>query len=145
MYWPLKYYKGLPKVKATRRKNDIERRLSLSWKDPKAYKPFSTDKGVKTRRSKYTRRFPPGTSLKDYSTMSRVPLPIIQQCYNRGMAAWRTGHRPGASQQQWGYARVASMLTCGKTYYTTDSDLVKKANKSRKVRNWFRKTCKNHS
>jgi hypothetical protein len=54
------------------------------------------------------------------------------------MAAWRTGHRPGASQQQWGYARAASLLTCGKTYRTTDADLVRKANKST---NWFRKTC----
>jgi hypothetical protein len=27
------------------------------------------------------------------------------------MAAWKTGHRPGATQQQWGYARVSSFLT----------------------------------
>jgi hypothetical protein len=30
------------------------------------------------------------------------------------MAAWKTGHRPGASQQQWAFARVNSMLTGGK-------------------------------
>ena len=42
------------------------------------------------------------------------------------MAAWRTGHRPGASQQAWAYARVSSFLTKGKTYYTADADLAKK-------------------
>ena len=27
------------------------------------------------------------------------------------MAAWKSGHRPGAGQEQWGYARVNSFLT----------------------------------
>jgi len=139
MYWPLKYYKGLSTRKATQRKNDVKRRLNMSWKNPQAYKPFLTDKHVKTRRSKYIQRFPQGMSLNDYSKTTGVPLRLIKQCYNRGMAAWRTGHRPGATQQQWGYARVASMITCGKTYYTTDSDLVREANKKT---NWFKKTCK---
>ena len=39
------------------------------------------------------------------------------------LAAWRTGHRLGASPQAWGYARVHSFATKGKTYYTTDKDL----------------------
>jgi len=34
------------------------------------------------------------------------------------------------------------MLTCGKTHYTTDADLVRKAKKTAKARAWFRKTCK---
>jgi hypothetical protein len=55
------------------------------------------------------------------------------------MAAWRTGHRPGATQQQWGYARVHSFLLCGKTHYTTDSDLVKDS----KGNPWWKKQgCK---
>jgi hypothetical protein len=50
----------------------------------------------------------------------------------RGMAAWKTGHRPGANQEQWGYARVNSFLTGGKTIGTTanpgpDGDLGKRA------------------
>jgi hypothetical protein len=39
---------------------------------------------------------------------SGIPLGILRQVYNRGMAAWKTGHRPGATQQQWGFARVNS-------------------------------------
>jgi hypothetical protein len=49
------------------------------------------------------------------------------------MAAWRTGHRPGATEQQWGYARVHSFLLKGKTYHTTDSDLVSEAKTSSKA------------
>jgi hypothetical protein len=44
----------------------------------------------------------------------------------RGMAAWKSGHRPGAGQQQWGYARVNSFLTKGKgTWGKADKDLAK--------------------
>ena len=146
MYLPLKYFTGLSKTQKVKRKREITKRSSLSWKNPKAYKPFATDKGVKTRTSKYVRewrkKFPNAHSLDAYSKATGVPLPIVRASFNRGMAAWRTGHRPGATQQQWGYARAASMLTCGKTHYTTDADLVKKAMKTAKARQWFRKTCK---
>jgi hypothetical protein len=40
-------------------------------------------------------------SLKKKSEKSGIPLGILRQVYNRGMAAWKTGHRPGATQQQW--------------------------------------------
>jgi len=146
MYWPFKYYKGLSTRKASQRKKEITARSKLSWKTQKAYRPFKTDKGVKTKTSKYSARFhkmfPNAHSLPAYSKSTGVPLPLIKESYNRGMAAWRTGHRPGATQQQWGYARVASMLTCGNTYKTTDSDLVRKAKKTSKGRAWYRKTCK---
>ena len=40
------------------------------------------------------------------------------------MAAWRTGHRPGTTPQQWGMARVNSYITKGKgTYHGADKDL----------------------
>ena len=40
------------------------------------------------------------------------------------MAAWRTGHRPGTTPQQWGMARVNSYIGKGKgTYYGADADL----------------------
>lgn len=45
----------------------------------------------------------------------------LQKIFNKGLAAWRTGgHRPGASQRAWGYARINSVLTGGKAYYTAD-------------------------
>jgi len=146
MYLPRKYFQGLSPQKQKTRKFELTRRSKLSWKTAKAYKPFKTDKGVKTKTSKYVkewkRMFPKATSLQAYSKATGVPVRLIKKSYNRGMAAWRTGHRPGASQQQWGYARAASMLTCGKTHYTTDSDLVKEAKKIPKANNWFKKTCR---
>jgi len=47
--------------------------------------------------------------------------------YNRGMAAWRTGHRPGTTPQQWGMARVNSFVTKSSgTWGKADSDLASK-------------------
>jgi hypothetical protein len=46
----------------------------------------------------------------------------------RGLAAWKTGHRPGANQQQWGYARINSFLVGAKgTWGGADKDLAKEA------------------
>lgn len=100
---------------------------------------------MKTRRSKYVlewkKKFPKASGLSAYSKATGVPLKTIRKSYNRGMAAWRTGHRPGATQQQWGYARATSMLLCGKTHYTTDADLVREAKKTQRGRSWFKKMC----
>jgi hypothetical protein len=80
--------------------------------------------------------------LEQKAAATGVPLKEIKESFNRGMAAWRTGHRPGATEQQWGYARVHSFLLCGKTYQTTDSDLAKTAKRrSASARAWWRKTC----
>ena len=59
--------------------------------------------------------------LVNKSKQTGVPYSILKKSYDRGMAAWKGGHRPGASQQQWAFARVNSMLTGGKA----DPDLQK--------------------
>jgi hypothetical protein len=144
LFWPPKYYKGLSKTRKAKRKSEIKKYGVLSWKDPKAYVGFKTNKGIQTRKSGYTQQwnklFPDAKSLKERAEVTGVPVDLIEECYNRGMAAWRTGHRPGATQQQWGYARVSSMLLMGKTALTTDSDLVRKAKqRSAKARSWYKK------
>jgi hypothetical protein len=61
---------------------------------------------------------------------SGIPVGILRQVYNRGMAAWKTGHRPGANQQQWAYARVNSFITKGKgTWGGADKDLASRVRK----------------
>lgn len=146
MYLPKRYFSSLSQTKRQQRKKELTRRSKMSWKDPKAYRPFKTDKGVRTRSSKYVldwkRRFPEVKSIEGASKVTGVPASLIRESYNRGVAAWRTGHRPGATKEQWGIARYRSMLLCGKTHYTTDSDLVTKAKKTAKARAWFNKTCK---
>jgi hypothetical protein len=143
--WPPKYYKGLSKTKKAKRAKEIGTFKRYHWKDPRAYVGFKTNKGVKTKSSSYTEQwrklFPDATSLEAKSKATGVPLSAIQGSFNRGMAAWRTGHRPGATEQQWGYARVHSFLLCGKTHYTTDADLVRKAKKTASARQWFNKVC----
>jgi len=146
IYYPRKYYSGLKKKKKEMRLKEIKKYGSKSWKDKKAYVGFKTDSGVKTRKSGYTQSwnkiFPNAKSLEEKAKATGVPLKYIKESYNRGMAAWRTGHRPGATQQQWGYARVHSFLLCGKTYHSTDSDLARKAKEtSKSASSWWSKRC----
>jgi len=146
MYAPKKYFAGLSKTMKLKRIKEIKKFGAKSWKDPAAYVGFKTDVGVKTRKSKHVQKFkqmfPDVHSLEGRAKATGVPLKYIKASYNRGMAAWRTGHRPGTSQQQWGYGRVDSFLTCGKTYETTDSDLVREAKKqSASARKWWRRLC----
>jgi hypothetical protein len=128
--WPPKYYNGLSTRRKSLRRKEITRRKKMSWKDPKAYRPFRTDQEVKTRRSSYTSRFhkkyPGVKGLPEISKATGVSKDVLKKVYNRGMAAWRTGHRPGASPEAWGMARVHSFVLHGKTWRTADADLSRK-------------------
>jgi len=119
IYAPLKYFRGLNTLK-----NVETRYIKMLKRD---YKPFKTDKNVETKTSSYTSKFrkkyPGVTKLKDISKVTGIPLKTLKTVYDRGLAAWRTGHRPGASAQAWAYARVHSFVMKGKTYYTTDKNL----------------------
>ena len=143
--WPHKYYRGLTRKKALERRKEILKFGSKDWKDPKAYVGFKTDKDVKTKPSSYTSRFkklfPDALSLEEKAEATGVPVKYLKECFNRGMAAWsQTGHRPGATQQQWGYARVHSLLLKGKTYRTADSDIARRAiEESESAKKWFSK------
>jgi hypothetical protein len=53
------------------------------------------------------------TALKNKAKSARAPLGALRAIYNKGLAAWRTGHRPGASQHAWAMARVNSVLAGG--------------------------------
>jgi hypothetical protein len=66
-------------------------------------------------------------ALEKKSKQSGIPYGILKQVYDRGMAAWKGGHRPGATSHQWAFARVNSFIVGGKTRRTADKDLWKKA------------------
>lgn len=72
------------------------------------------------------------TALKNKAKASKIPLGILRQVYNKGMAAWKTGHRPGVSQQQWAMARVNSFIMGGKTTKMADKSLWERAKKAKK-------------
>ena len=146
-FWPPKYYKGLTLRQKQIRKKEIEKFGAKDWKNPAAYTGFKSDKYIATKKkSSYTEKwdklFPNAKSLEERSKATGVPLKYIKTVYDRGMAAWRTGHRPGMSQQAWSYPRVSSYLLCGKTHYTADADQVAAARaESVKARKWFTR-CK---
>ena len=49
-------------------------------------------------------------ALADKAKKSGISIGTLRKVYNRGMAAWKTGHRPGTTPQQWGMARVNAFI-----------------------------------
>lgn len=69
----------------------------------------------------------PEKALKDKAAKSGMPYGILKKVFDRGVAAWRTGHRPGTTPTQWGLARVNSFATKSKgTWGKADKDLAAK-------------------
>ena len=149
------YYKDLPKSTAQKKRAQIARQAELPDDDSDSYKPLPGDKKaqsqgkVKTSRhvEKYRKMFEDKAStedqlkrgpidnpdieksLKKKTEETGVDIDILRVVMRRGMAAWKAGHRPGATQEQWGYARIASFVTKGPTYKSTDSDMADEAKK----------------
>lgn len=71
------------------------------------------------------------TGLKNKAKKTGMPLGILRQVYKRGVAAWKTGHIPGTTPQQWGMARVNSFATGGKTTTMADKALYQQAKKAK--------------
>lgn len=65
-------------------------------------------------------------SVQNKADETGIPFNILWDVYRRGVGAWRTGHRPGTTPEQWGLARINSFVTGGKTRSTADADLWKK-------------------
>jgi hypothetical protein len=129
------YVAGLSDTTAKARKSHWNKTSKMDPKNPAAYELAPGDATAETKPSKYTKRYhdmfgedieideSASAGLQKKASESGVPLGILKQVYRRGVAAWRTGHRPGTTPQQWGMARVNSYITKGKTYHTTDKDL----------------------
>ena len=65
-------------------------------------------------------------ALKNKAKKSGMPYSILKKVYDRGMAAYKTGHRPGTTAQQWAMARVNSFTTKSSgTWGKADKDLAK--------------------
>lgn len=65
----------------------------------------------------------PKKALQKKAEKTGISYAILKKVFDRGVAAWRTGHRPGTTPAQWGLARVNSFATGGKTRTTADADL----------------------
>ena len=147
---PAKYYSGVKKKTKDDRAAHFRKGAKMDDDNPAAYKPAPGDKGAKTKPSKHTQKYKkmfgedmPKTlnqvldekiaGLVKKADKSGIAYSILKQVYNRGMAAWRTGHRPGTTPQQWAMARVNSFVTKSKgTWGGADKDLAAKARGSKK-------------
>jgi len=136
---PAKYHTGLSK--STKQKRDAHFKK-------KSTKPAPGDATAKTKPSTHTKKYKQmygewnehlsfedyiitegkaDAALKKKADKSGMPLGILRQVFNRGVAAWKTGHRPGTTAVQWGLARVNSFVTKSKgTWGKADSDLAAK-------------------
>ena len=71
-------------------------------------------------------------ALKKKSDKTGFPLGILREVWARGYAAWKNGHVPGTTPQQWAMARVNSFVTGGRTTEVGDKALYKQAKANRK-------------
>lgn len=155
---PSKYYKGLAPSTKDKRDAYFKKKSKMDDDNPDAYKPAPGDKDAKTKPSKHTKRYQDmfgeglnegvGTevfdmienielmessaekSLKKKAKETGISYSILKKVFDRGVAAWKTGHRPGTTPVQWGLARVNSFATKSKgTWGKADSDLAAKVKK----------------
>jgi len=157
-----KYFVGLPKSTAQKKRAQINKQAEMSDDSPSSYKPLPGDEKareegrVKTSShvKKYKEMFGESEILEKESELKKGPIgnekiekaldkkakesgvsiDILRVVMRRGMAAWKAGHRPGATQEQWGYARIASFLTKGPTFKSTDSDMADEAKKRGQIK-----------
>ena len=141
---PKKYVAGLSDKDKKAHDRHLEKGSKKSDSDKSAYKQSPADKKAKTKPSVHTKKYKQmfGESdvelnevikgLKKKAEKSGMPYSILKQVYNRGMAAWKGGHRPGATQQQWAFARVNSFVTKSSgTWGKADKDLAAKVRASK--------------
>lgn len=129
---PEKYLEGLTGAAREKRKRQIQARI----RGKHSYAALEGDADTPTKPSRYTKTklaaairdevkgTGKGEFLRAAAKVGKAPRKILEQVYDRGLKAWATsGHRVGATAQQWGIARVYSFLTGGKTTKTADKDL----------------------
>ena len=126
---PAKYYTGdMSKSTKEKRAAYFKKQAKKDDDSKAAYKPAPGDSSAETKPSKYTKKYQQMfgeeiEGLKKKADKSGISYGILKKVYDRGMAAWKSGHRPGTTPQQWAFARVNSFITGGKTRTTADADL----------------------
>jgi len=133
---PKKYVSGLTDKQKKAHDRHLEKQGKKSDSDKSAYKQSPADKVAKTKPSKHTNKFKQMygedylnekiAGLEKKAKKSGMPYSILKKVYDRGMAAWKGGHRPGTTPQQWAFARVNSFTTKSSgTWGKADKDLAK--------------------
>lgn len=71
-------------------------------------------------------------ALANKAKATGISKTVLKQVYEKGLAAWKRGHRPGSSQHQWAMGRVNSFVTGKGGARKADKGLWKQARKSKK-------------
>lgn len=71
-------------------------------------------------------------ALERKAKATGISKTILKAVYRKGLAAWKTGHRPGVPQHQWAMGRVNSFATGKGGARKADAKLWAKAKKSKK-------------
>ena len=152
---PHPYNSGLTDKEKAEKEEQMKKQAQMADDSPEAYKEMPGDeearKEGRVKTSKHVKRYHElykesrvyeaekaegdrspidndaiETALKKKEEETGVPIEFLRIIMRRGMAAWKTGHRPGAGQEQWGYARVNSFLTKSEgTWGGADQDVAK--------------------
>ena len=134
-----------------KRRAQFNKQAEMDDDDPRAYKDAPGDKKARKKGlkpSKFTTRYKQmygesmtfedfvaenkgqvQAALKKKSKATGVSMSILNKVFDRGYAAWKVGHKPGTTPNQWGLARVNSFLTGGPVWHKFDSDQAKLARK----------------
>jgi glutaredoxin len=121
--FPKKYLKNLTPTEKAIAMYEIDRGYEYDENDPEAYKFWESDikakaRGLKTVpskwRNKFAKKYGPLKEGKDFLTRisktTGIKRSILKKIYDKGLAAWRVGHRPGVQQHQWAAGRVYAFV-----------------------------------
>jgi len=147
---PPTYRKGLSKDEQKTAKKEIKETMqkakSKSVGTKELYEDWESDKSYNKRNEG---KMPKSASTEAYKKMygdhaegtdkglagkakaSGIPLSILKKVFAKGMAAWRSGHRPGVAPQQWAMGRVNSFITGSGGARKADADLWAQAQKAK--------------
>jgi hypothetical protein len=149
--------KNYDSFKTGKKSTDAKRRAQqnkqkdMADDDPDAYKDLPGDKKARKKglppskfTTKYKQMYGESMTFEDFlvenkgqaqkalkkkSDATGVSMAILNKVFDRGYAAWKTGHKPGTTPVQWGLARVNSFLVGGPVWQKFDSDQAELARK----------------
>lgn len=150
---PGKYLSGLSSKGKHGSKEAMKKEIE-KFRGKKEYKldwdaDYKHGKRIKTKKGKATKAFEKrfnctkehieinldenvSKALENKSKKSGISVGILRKVYNRGKAAWNSGHRPGVAQDQWAMGRVNSFITGVGGARKADKDLWKKKKRKKK-------------
>jgi DNA-directed RNA polymerase subunit M/transcription elongation factor TFIIS len=120
---PKRYLKGLNKTEKAIAKYEVDRGYKYDINDPEAYEDWKSDimakaRGMETAPSRFKLKFikkygplPKGKDLVSrLAKATGIKKQYVQKAYDKGLAAWRGGHRPGTVQHQWASGRAYALV-----------------------------------